>query len=418
MSRVVVTGIGLITSLGNDLASNWDALCQGKSGIGPITHYDTSQYRVHFAGEVRNFDPSQYMDRKEVRRNDPYEQIAIATTRQALAQAKFEITDDNADDVGVYIGSGIGGLVTLHDQFNVLQTRGPDRISPFFINMMIIDGAPGIVSIMTGAKGPNWAAVSACATSGNTIGEAWETIRRGDAKVMIAGGSEMAVTQIAMAAFDNMHALSRRNDDPQGASRPFSATRDGFVMGEGSGMLILEDLEHAQARGATILAELVGYGCTSDAHHVTEPAPGGEGLVRAMRRALQKANLTPEQVDYINAHGTSTPPNDMMETRAIKTVFGEHAYKLAISSTKSMTGHTLGAAGAVEAVVSIQSILTGIIPPTINLYDPDPECDLDYVPNEARHATINVAMSNVMGFGGHNTSLIFKRYEENAENAE
>ncbi len=418
MSRVVVTGIGLITSLGNDLASNWDALCQGKSGIGPITHYDTSQYRVHFAGEVRNFDPSQYMDRKEIRRNDPYEQIAIATTKQALAQAKFAITDDNADDVGVYIGSGIGGLVTLHDQFNVLQTRGPDRISPFFINMMIIDGAPGIVSIMTGAKGPNWAAVSACATSGNTIGEAWETIRRGDAKVMIAGGSEMAVTPIAMAAFDNMHALSRRNDDPQGASRPFSATRDGFVMGEGSGMLILEDLEYAQARGATILAELVGYGCTSDAHHVTEPAPGGEGLVRAMRRALQKANLTPEQVDYINAHGTSTPPNDMMETRAIKTVFGEHAYKLAISSTKSMTGHTLGAAGAVEAVVSIQSILTGIIPPTINLYDPDPECDLDYVPNEARHATINVAMSNVMGFGGHNTSLIFKRYEENAENAE
>lgn len=418
MSRVVVTGIGLITSLGNDLASNWDALCQGKSGIGPITHYDTSQYRVHFAGEVKNFDPSQYMDRKEVRRNDPYEQIAIATTRQALAQAKFAITDDNADDVGVYIGSGIGGLVTLHDQFNVLQTRGPDRISPFFINMMIIDGAPGIVSIITGAKGPNWAAVSACATSGNTIGEAWETIRRGDAKVMIAGGSEMAVTPIAMAAFDNMHALSRRNDDPQGASRPFSATRDGFVMGEGSGMLILEDLEFAKARGATILAELVGYGCTSDAHHVTEPAPGGEGLVRAMRRALQKADLRPEQVDYLNAHGTSTPPNDMMETRAIKTVFGEHAYKLAISSTKSMTGHTLGAAGAVEAVVSIQSILTGIIPPTINLHDPDPECDLDYVPNEARRATVNVAMSNVMGFGGHNTSLIFKRYAENAENAE
>jgi 3-oxoacyl-[acyl-carrier-protein] synthase II len=412
MSRVVVTGLGLVTSLGNDLASNWEALCQGKSGIGEITAYDSSKHRVHFAGEIKNFDPLLYMDRKEVRRNDPYEQLAIATSKQALAHAKLEVTPDIADEVGVYIGSGIGGLVTLHDQFRVLHDRGPDRISPFFINMMIIDGAPGIVSIMTGAKGPNWAAVSACATSGNTIGEAWETIRRGDAKVMIAGGSEKAVTPIAMAAFDNMHALSRRNDDPQGASRPFDATRDGFIMGEGSATLILEELEFAKARGATILAELVGYGCTSDAHHVTEPAPAGEGLARAMRRALKKAGLQPEQVDYINAHGTSTPPNDGNETRAIKTVFGEHAYKLAVSSTKSMTGHTLGAAGAVEAVISIQSILNGIIPPTINLHHPDPECDLDYVPNEARHATVNVAMSNVLGFGGHNISLIFKRYEE------
>ncbi len=412
MSRVVVTGLGLVTSLGNDLASNWEALCQGKSGIGEITAYDSSRHRVHFAGEIKNFDPSQYMDRKEIRRNDPYEQLAIATTKQALAHARLTITPDIADEVGVYIGSGIGGLVTLHDQFKVLHEKGPDRISPFFINMMIIDGAPGIVSILTGARGPNWAAVSACATSGNTIGEAWETIRRGDAKVMIAGGSEKAVTPIAMAAFDNMHALSRRNDDPQGASRPFDATRDGFIMGEGSAMLILEDLEFARERGATILAELVGYGCTSDAHHVTEPAPAGEGLARAMRRALQKANLRPDQVDYINAHGTSTPPNDGNETKAIKSVFGEHAYKLAVSSTKSMTGHTLGAAGAVEAVISIQSILTGIIPPTINLHHPDPECDLDYVPNEARHATVNVAMSNVLGFGGHNTSLVFKRYEE------
>ncbi len=412
MSRVVVTGMGLITSLGNDLATNWDALCQGKSGIGEITRYDTSQHRIHFGGELKNFDPALYMDRKEIRRTDPYEQAAIATTKQALAQAKLAITGDIAEDVGVYIGSGIGGLITLHEQFQVLYTRGPDRISPFFINMMIIDGAPGIVSIVTGAKGPNWAAVSACATSGNTIGEAWETIRRGDAKVMIAGGTEVAITPIAMAAFDNMHALSRRNDDPQGASRPFDATRDGFVMGEGSATLILEDLDFARARGATILAELVGYGCTSDAHHITEPAPAGEGLARAMRRALQKAGLKPEQVDYINAHGTSTPYNDSNETKAIKTVFGEHAYKLLVSSTKSMTGHTLGAAGAVEAVISIQSILTGIVPPTINLHHPDPECDLDYVPNEARHATVNVAMSNVMGFGGHNTCLIFKRYTE------
>ena len=412
MSRVVVTGLGLITSLGNDLATNWEALTQGRSGVGPITAYDTTDFRVHFAAEVKDFDPGLYMDRKEARRNDPYEQLAIATTKQALAQSGLQITEENADDIGVYIGSGIGGLVTLHDQFRVLHEKGPSRISPFFINMMIIDGAPGIVSILTGARGPNWAAVSACATSGNTIGEAFETIRRGDAKAMIAGGAEKAVTPIAMAAFDNMQALSRRNDDPQGASRPFDATRDGFIMGEGSGMLILEDLEFAKARGAKILAELVGYGCTSDAHHVTHPVPGGEGLVRAMRRALQKAGLRPEQVDYINAHGTSTPPNDATETQAIKTCFGDHASKLAISSTKSMTGHTLGAAGAVEAVISIMAIQTGIIPPTINLHHPDPECDLDYVPNEARQATVNVAMSNVLGFGGHNTSLVFKRYEE------
>ncbi|GCE48041.1 3-oxoacyl-[acyl-carrier-protein] synthase II [Thermosporothrix hazakensis] len=412
MSRVVVTGMGLITSLGNDLNTSWDALCQGKSGVNIITSYDTSKHRVHFGAQIKDFDPLLYMDRKEARRNDPYEQLSIAVTKQALAQAGLEITGDIADDVGVYIGSGIGGLTSLHDQFRVLHEKGPDRISPFFINMMIIDGASGIVSILTGARGPNWAAVSACATSGNTIGEAWETIRRGDAKVMIAGGAEKAITPIAMAAFDNMHALSRRNDDPQGASRPFDATRDGFVMGEGAAVLILEDLEFAKARGATILAELVGYASTADAHHITDPAPGGEGMVRAMRRALQKANLRPEQVDYINAHGTSTPPNDRNETAAIKTCFGDHAYKLAVSSTKSMTGHTLGAAGAVESVISIQSILNNTIPPTINLHNPDPDCDLDYVPNEARYTPVNVAMSNSMGFGGHNTCLIFKRYEE------
>lgn len=411
MSRVVVTGLGLITSLGNDLASSWEALCQGKSGISVIEGYDLSQYRVHFGAQVKNFDPTLYIDRKELRRNDPYEHLAIGAAKQALAQSGLQITGDVADEVGVYIGSGIGGLVTLHDQFHTLYEKGPDRISPFFINMMIVDGAPGAVSILTGAKGPNWAAVSACATSGNTVGEAWETIRRGDAIAMIAGGAEKAVTPIAMAAFDNMHALSRRNDDPQGASRPFDATRDGFVMGEGGAILILEDLEFAKARGATILAELVGYGSTGDAHHITEPAPGGAGLVRAIRRALQKANLRPDQVDYINAHGTSTQYNDRTETQAIKTCFGDHAYRLAISSTKSMTGHTLGAAGAVEAVISIMAIQSGIIPPTINLHNPDPDCDLDYVPNVARHATVNIAMSNSMGFGGHNTCLIFKRYE-------
>lgn len=412
MSRVVVTGMGLITSLGNDLATNWEALTQGKSGVGAITAYDTSEFRVHIGAEVKNFDPALYMDRKEVRRNDPYEQLAVATTKQALEQSGLKITEENADDIGVYIGSGIGGLVTLHDQFRVLCEKGPSRISPFFINMMIVDGAPGIVSILTGARGPNWAAVSACASSGNTIGEAWETIRRGDAKAMIAGGSEKSIAPISMAAFDNMTALSRRNDDPQGACRPFDATRDGFVMGEGSGMLILEELEFAKARGATILAEMVGYGCTADASHITSPAPGGIGLVRAMQRALRKADLLPEQVDYINAHGTSTPPNDGHETAAIKTCFGEHAYKVAISSTKSMTGHTLGASGAVEAVISIMAMQTGIIPPTINLHHPDPECDLDYVPNKARQATVNIALSNSMGFGGHNTSLIFKRYAE------
>ncbi len=412
MSRVVVTGLGLITSLGNDLASSWEALCQGKSGVAAITSYDTSEYRVHFAGELKHFDPALYMDRKEIRRNDIYEQLAVASAKQALAQAGLQITEENADDIGVYIGSGIGGVVTLHEQFKVLYFKGPDRISPFFINMMIVDGASGIVSILTGARGPNFAIVSACATSANTIGEAWETIRRGDARAMIAGGAEKAVTPISMAAFDNIHSISRRNDDPQGASRPFDATRDGFVMGEGAGMLILEDLDFAKARGANILAEIVGYAATADAFHVTEPAPGGAGLVRAMRRALQKAGLRPEQVDYINAHGTSTPYNDRTETQAIKTCFGEHAYRLAVSSSKSMTGHTLGAAGAVESIVSIMSIQTGIIPPTINLHHPDPECDLDYVPNQARKATVNVAMSNSMGFGGHNACLILKRYEE------
>ena len=412
MTRVVVTGMGVVTSIGNDVASTWEALCQGKSGVSEIEGYDSSRHRVHFAAQVKHFDPSLYLDRKEIRRNDAYEHMAIGASMQAMAQAKLKITEENADDIGVYIGSGIGGLLTLDDQFTTLHAKGPDRISPFFISMIIIDGAAGAVSIMTGAKGPNWAAVSACASSGNTIGEAWETIRRGDAVAMIAGGSEKAVGSISMAAFDNMHALSRNNDDPQGASRPFDATRDGFVMGEGAGILLLEDLEFAKARGATILAEMVGYGSTGDAYHVTEPAPGGAGLVRAMRRALQKANLRPDQIDYINAHGTSTPYNDRTETQAIKTCFGDYAYNVAISSTKSMIGHTLGAAGAIEAVISIMSILTGIMPPTINLHHPDPECDLDYTPNVARYGEVNIALSNAMGFGGHNTSLIFKRYEE------
>ncbi len=410
--RVVVTGLGLVTALGNDVATSWEGLCAGRSGIGPITGFDTSEHKVRFGAELKNFDPTLYMERKEVRRNDPYTQLAVATAKQALAQSKLEINADNAEDVGVYSGSGVGGLETMHDQFITLFEKGPQRVSPFFITMMMIDSAAGLISIMTGAKGPNWAAVSACATSGNTIGEAWETIRRGDARVMIAGGSEKAITPISIAAFANMHALSRRNDEPESASRPFDATRDGFVMGEGSGMLILEDLEFARARGATILAEMVGYGSTGDAHHITEPAPGGAGLVRAMRQALRKAGMQPHEIDYINAHGTSTPFNDKMETQAIKTCFGEHAYRLAVSSTKSMLGHTFGAAGAVEAVISVLTLQKGVIPPTINLHHPDPDCDLDYVPNEARTAEVRSVLSNVMGFGGHNTSLIFKRYED------
>ena len=412
MSRVVITGMGLITPVGNNVSTTWEALCQGKSGVGPITLFDTSRFRVHFGAEVKNFDPSMYMDRKEIRRTDVYEHFAVATAKQALAQSGLQITEENADDVGVYIGSSTGGLSSLVDATKTLLEKGPDRISPFSANMISIDGAPGLVSIMSGARGPNWAAVSACATSSNTIGEAWETIRRGDARAMIAGGAEKAINPLSLASFDNMRALSRYNEDPPGASRPFDATRDGFVMGEGAGMLVLEDLDFARERGATILAELVGYGSTADAFHVTEPAPGGAGIARAMRRALQKADLRPDQVDYINAHGTSTPYNDLTETNAIKSCFAEQAYRIPISSTKSMIGHTIGAAGAIEAVVSIMSILTGRIAPTINLHHPDPECDLDYVPNEAREATVHVALSNSMGFGGHNACLIFKRFYE------
>lgn len=412
LSRVVVTGLGLLTPVGNDVATTWEALCQGKSGVAPITCYDTSRFRVHFGAEVKNFDPSMYMEHKEIRRTDPYEHFAIATVQQALAQSGLKITEENADEIGIYIGSGIGGLWTIHEQFQIFFEKGPQRVSPFFPNMMIVDGATGFVAIMTGAKGPNWASASACATSNNAIGEAWETIRRGDAKAMIAGGSEKGLSPMAMATFDNMRAISRRNDDPQGASRPFDATRDGFVMGEGSGMLILEELDFARARGATILAEIVGYGSTADAYHVTEPAPGGIGLMKAMQRALQKAGIQPEQVDYINAHGTSTPFNDRTETQAIKACFGDYAYRVPISSVKSMTGHTMGASGAIEAVISIMTILTGVITPTINLRHPDPECDLDYVPNEARQASVNIVLSNSMGFGGHNACLVFKRFEE------
>ncbi len=411
MKRVVVTGMGLITSLGHTVEETWQAICQGQSGIGPITNFDASEYPVRFAGEVRNFEPERYLNHKDIRRNDPFTHLAVAASQQALQHAQLVMTEEIAPHVGVCIGSGVGGMMTLHEQFAVLYKKGPSRVSPFFVPMMMINAAPGMVSLQTGAQGPAWAAVSACATGGNAIGEAWETIRRGAARAMLAGGAEKAITPLAIAAFANMHALSRRNSDPQAASRPFDAERDGFVMGEGAGILVLEDLDFALERGAPILAELVGYGSTADAHHITEPAPDGEGLSRAISLALHTAGLDPEEIDYINAHGTSTRLNDLTETRAIKSSFGKQAYNIPISSTKSMLGHTFGAAGAIEAAISILSITDGIIPPTINLDHPDPECDLDYVPHQARQSAVRVALSNSMGFGGHNTCLAFKRYE-------
>jgi 3-oxoacyl-[acyl-carrier-protein] synthase II len=409
--RVVVTGIGLVTPLGNDLASTWTGLCEGRSGVHRIASFDTSGLDIQIAAEVHNFDPSPYMDRKEVRRNDRFVHYAMAATRQALADAEFTINEDNADDVGVIIGSGIGGLQACQEQFRSLFERGPDRISPFFITMFITDIAAGYVSMAIGARGPNFATVSACATGANAIGEASEMIRRGDAIAMLAGGSEAAIMPMSVAAFGNMHALSRRNADPEHASRPFDAERDGFVIGEGAGILILEDRDHALARGARIYAELIGYASTADAYHVTEPAPAGAGLARAMRRAMEKASITPADVQYINAHGTGTPYNDRTETQAIRSVFGERAHDVAVSSTKSMIGHTLGAAGGIEAGITALAVQNGIMPPTINLTHPDPECDLDYVPNTARKADVEVALSNSMGFGGHNAVLVFRRHD-------
>jgi 3-oxoacyl-[acyl-carrier-protein] synthase II len=409
-TRVAVTGIGMVTPLGNDTATSWEALKKGVSGVGPITQFDASAHDTRIAAEVRGFDPLLYMDRKEVRRNDRFAQFALAATIQALKDAALDVAPI-AEETGIIIGSGIGGLATMHEQFKLLFDRGPDRISPFFSTMTPIDLAAGFISITLGLGGPNFGIVSACATGAHAIGEAYETIRRGDARVMVAGGSEAGVQPVAVASFSNMHAMSRRNDDPEHASRPFDATRDGFVMGEGAGVLILEDMEFAQTRGARIYAELVGYGATADAHHITDPAPEGRGLVRAMRRALQKGGIAPEEVNYINAHGTSTPPNDRSETAAIKALFGDHAYKLAVSSTKSMTGHMMGAAGGVEAAISVLSIRDNILPPTINYAHPDPDCDLDYVPNEARKADVRVALSNSMGFGGHNATLVFRRCE-------
>jgi 3-oxoacyl-[acyl-carrier-protein] synthase II len=410
--RVVVTGMGTITPVGNDVATTWQSLIEGKSGTAPITKFDASSFPVKFAAEVKEFNPLDYMERKEAKRADQYTQYAVAAARQAMTNAKLvERNGMDPDRIGVIIGSGIGGLKSFEEQHDVYRERGVGKISPFFIPMFIADIAAGIVSMMFNAKGPNYATVSACATSAHAIGDAYRTIQYGDADVMITGGAEATVTPMAIGGFANMKALSERNDSPETASRPFDATRDGFVMGEGAGILILEELEHALKRGATIYAEIVGYGATGDAYHLTAPAPDGEGAQRAMKRALKDAGLEPKDIQYINAHGTSTPANDFNETRAIKAVFGEHAKTVNVSSTKSATGHMLGAAGAVEAVVSAMVVGSGIIPPTINYQNPDPELDLNYTPNASVKRDVNAVLSNSFGFGGHNTTLAIKRFK-------
>ncbi len=410
--RVVVTGMGAITPVGNDVATTWRSLIEGKSGTAPITKFDASNFPVKFAAEVKGFNPLDYMDRKEAKRADQYTQYAVAASRQAMTDANLvQRNGMDPDRIGVIIGSGIGGLKSFEEQHDVYRERGVGKISPFFIPMFIADIAAGIVSMMFNAKGPNYATVSACATSAHAIGDAYRTIQYGDADIMITGGAEATVTPMAIGGFANMKALSERNDSPQTASRPFDATRDGFVMGEGAGILILEELEHAVGRGAKIYAEIVGYGATGDAYHLTAPAPDGEGAQRAMKRALKDAGLEPKDIQYINAHGTSTPANDFNETRAIKAVFGDEAKKVNVSSTKSATGHMLGAAGAVEAVISAMVVGSGVIPPTINYHHPDPELDLDYTPNTSVKRDVNAVLSNSFGFGGHNTTLAIKRFK-------
>ncbi len=410
--RVVVTGVGLISPLGIGTEANWEALCAGRSGIGPITHFDASQFSARIAGEVKGFDPLQFIDRRDVKKMDVFIQFAIAATQFAMEEAGLTITPALAPRVGVFIASGIGGFSTIEREHRALLEGGPRKISPFFIPAAIINLAAGQVSIRFGAKGPNSATCTACSASAHAIGDAAEIIRRGAADVMIAGGSESAITPMGVGGFAAMRALSTRNDEPEKASRPFDRDRDGFVMGEGAGVLILEELEFARRRGAPIYAELVGYGMSADAYHITAPSEDGDGAIRVMKAALDDAGVPPTVVDYINAHGTSTPYNDKLETLAIKKLFGEHAYRLAVSSTKSMTGHLLGAAGGLEAGITVLAIRHQTVPPTINLEHPDPDCDLDYVPNQKRERPITYALSNSFGFGGTNGALLFKRYEE------
>ncbi len=406
--RVVVTGMGTVSPLGNNVATTWDAIVAGRSGVGPITRFDTTGYKTTIAAEVKGFDPKEHFAPKDIRRLDPFVQYALVAAREAVKDAQLDL-NGVAERTAVIIGSGIGGISTVTEQTIVLYERGPSRVSPFLIPMILPETAASMVAIEFGLKGPNMAVTSACATGANAIGEAGEMIRRGVADVAVCGGTEAGIIPVAVAGFSVMRALSERNDEPQRASRPFDRQRDGFVIGEGAGILILEERERALARGATIYAELVGYGSTDDAYHITAPDQDGSGAAACMRQALASAGMRPEQIDYINAHGTSTPLNDTIETRAIKTVLGQHAYRIGVSSTKSMTGHLLGAAGALEAILSIKAQQCGIIPPTINLDEPDPECDLDYVPHQARKADLTNVMSNSFGFGGHNVCLIFRR---------
>ncbi len=410
--RVVITGMGAVSPLGNDVESSWHGAIEGRSGVGPITRFDTTGYETRIAAEVRGFNTDDYIPPKEQRRMDRFIHYAIAVCKQAAAQAGLEVTPGNAEEIGVLMGSGIGGIETLTDAVLTIREKGPNRVSPFTIPMLLTDLAAGQVSIQMGLKGPNFAVVSACSSGAHAIGEAAELIKRGQARAMFAGGSEATVCEVGVATFGAMKALSTRNDNPTGASRPFDKLRDGFVLAEGAAAVLLEDLEYAQARGANIIAEVVGYGSTSDASHVTAPAEGGEGAARAMRMALRSAGLKPENIDYINAHGTGTQLNEKYETLAIKGALGEHAYHVPVSSTKSMTGHMLGAAGSMEAIFCVKALHEGILPPTINQEVPDPDCDLDYVPNEARPVEVRYAMSNSMGFGGHNAVLIVTRYEE------
>ena len=410
--RVVVTGMGCISPVGNNVRDTWSAILAGKSGSGMITLFDASKHKTRFAAEVKGFDAAAMFGQREARKMDRFTQFATAATSEALEHSGLKIDESNRDRVGILIGTGIGGIGTMMDQADIMRERGPDRVSPFLIPMMISDSAAGMLAIRVGARGPNMAIATACASGNNAIGDAVETIRRGAADVMIAGGSEASLVPLAMAGMNVMGALSTRNEDPQTASRPFDKDRDGFLMGEGAGILILESLEHAQARGVNILGELSGYGTTDDAHHISAPAENGAGAAMSMKLALEDADLNANDISYINAHGTSTPLNDKSETAAIKTVFGEQAYNIPISSTKSMTGHLLGASGAVEAVFCIMAIRDEILPPTINYQTPDPECDLDYVPNEPRKVSPAHVMSNSFGFGGHNATLIFSRFEE------
>lgn len=412
INRVVVTGIGMLTPLGRNLTETWDGLIKGKSGIDYITLFDPSNVETRFAGEVKEFDPTEYISRKDARRMDRFAQLAVAASQEVMEQSQLEILDTNQGDIGIIIGSGIGGLTTLFEQMKVLIEKGPSRISPFLAPMMISDMAAAQVSIALGIKGPNLCVTSACSSGSDAIGAAYELIKYGDAQAAITGGSEAIINELGIATFSALKAISTRNDSPQTASRPFDIDRDGFVISEGAGILLLENLEHANKRGIKPMAEIIGYGASADAYHVTQPIASGEGAARAMRIAITKAGIEPNQIDYINAHGTSTQLNDKMETQAIKTVFGDYAYQIPISSTKSMLGHLIGGAGAVEAAICIKAIQEGMIPPTINLNNPDPECDLDYVPNKARPTRVITALSNSFGFGGHNAALIFRKFVE------